>query len=216
MSRRPWYKRYPSDFIASTLHLNLEQKGAFNVVLDLIYDRGGPIPDEPQTIARICGCSTRKWKKLRAELIELGKLEVVDNSFLMNARAGRESENGEKEREKLAESGAKGGLKTQKNQSENNDNNDLTPFEQQAGQRPDTRLPIKDSIKKVSNPSQRPWTAAEKKQAWEWKCMQALHARYPPEKANKIIEDYNSDDPLRKAAGKQEYEKVSATFKRTA
>ena len=29
------------------------------LLIDLIHDRGGPIPDDAQWIARVCGCSTR-------------------------------------------------------------------------------------------------------------------------------------------------------------
>lgn len=35
MAKRPWYKRYPSDFIAGTIGLSLEEKGAYSVCLDL-------------------------------------------------------------------------------------------------------------------------------------------------------------------------------------
>ena len=42
MSARPWYKRYPADFIAGTLQLSLDEKDAYSVVIDLLYDRGAP------------------------------------------------------------------------------------------------------------------------------------------------------------------------------
>lgn len=89
MASRPWYKRYPSNFLAGTVKLTLEQKGAYSVCLDLIYDHGGPIDDDPQWISRACGCSTRKWNQIRAKLIDVGKLTSRDG-LLSNEKAERE------------------------------------------------------------------------------------------------------------------------------
>jgi len=58
---RPWYRRFPDNFIAGTVGLTLEEKGAYSLVLDLMYVRGGPVPDEPRYIAGVCNCSVRKW-----------------------------------------------------------------------------------------------------------------------------------------------------------
>lgn len=76
--RRTWYKRYPSDFIYETDRLSLEEKGAYSMILDCIYDNQGPIEDAPQRIAHLCGCSTRKWKVIRERLIQEGKISVSD------------------------------------------------------------------------------------------------------------------------------------------
>jgi len=124
MNLRPWYKRYPADFIAGTLALTLEQKGAYSIVLDLMYDQGGPIPDDPKWIARVCGCSVRKWKAIRQILINHGKIEA-ENDVLINFRVEKEAENSAKEARKLAENGAKGGLKRAENLTKVNGNSHL-------------------------------------------------------------------------------------------
>ncbi|ACT57624.1 hypothetical protein FXW30_05085 [Candidatus Liberibacter asiaticus] len=36
VNNRPWYKRYPANFISGILELTLEQKGAYSIILDLI------------------------------------------------------------------------------------------------------------------------------------------------------------------------------------
>lgn len=74
---RPWYRRFPDNFIAGTVGLTLEEKGAYSLVLDLMYVRGGPVPDEPRYIAGVCNCSVRKWNAIRQRLIDLEKLVVV-------------------------------------------------------------------------------------------------------------------------------------------
>lgn len=111
MNERPWYRRYPSDFLHGCAGMTLEQKGAYSVVLDLIYDRRGPIPDDARWIAGHCGCSVRMWNKVRAELIEAGKL-TAEAGFISNPRAMREVDIAAVTARKLAENGAKGGNKS--------------------------------------------------------------------------------------------------------
>jgi uncharacterized protein YdaU (DUF1376 family) len=142
MSARPWYKRYPADFIAGTLALTLEQKGAYSMILDLMYDRGGPIPDDPQWIARVCGCSPRKWNSIRKHLIEVGKISA-ENGVLTNFRVEKQAENEAKEARKLAENGAKGGNKNAENTDTFSKNNGLEekgqpiPHKHTRSQKPD-------------------------------------------------------------------------------
>jgi uncharacterized protein YdaU (DUF1376 family) len=121
---RPWYKRFPADFIAGTLALSLEEKGAYSVCLDLIYDRGGPIPDDAQWISRVCGCSVRKWKTIRETLVNAGKL-VASDGTLSNDKARKLLENSAKEARKLSENGAKGAEKTNEKRESLQQNNNL-------------------------------------------------------------------------------------------
>lgn len=121
---RPWYRRFPDNFIAGTAGLTLEEKGAYSLVLDLMYVRGGPIPDEPRYIAGVCNCSVRKWNAIRARLLELGKITIVDG-HLTNSRAEKELENAAKDARELAENGAKGGNKTAENRTTSSKNKSL-------------------------------------------------------------------------------------------
>lgn len=123
---RPWYRRFPDNFIAGTVGLTLEEKGAYSLVLDLMYVRGGPVPDEPRYIAGVCNCSVRKWNAIRQRLLDLGKLYVVDG-YLTNDRAEKEIENSLKDAQERAENGAKGGFKTAENKTNANKFNGLRP-----------------------------------------------------------------------------------------
>lgn len=159
MNERPWYKRYPSDFLHGTAGMSLEVKGAYSVVLDLIYDRRGPIPDDARWIAGHCGCSVRHWNRIRGVLIEAGKL-ASDGAFLTNPRAEREVAAVAETARKLAENGAKGGNKsaeTRRNfaiiRGGFSENNDLAEAPASAGlkharafQRLDTRNPPKSPV----------------------------------------------------------------------
>lgn len=132
MKKRHWYKRYPSDFLMGVLCLSFEEKCAYSICLDLIYDRGGPIPDDAQWLANVCGISTRRWRSLRDSLVKAGKLFVVDG-MLFNERAERELVALDDQTEIDVENGAKGGrkraenaAKTPRKPSENDpDSNDI-------------------------------------------------------------------------------------------
>jgi uncharacterized protein YdaU (DUF1376 family) len=90
MSAFDWHPRYHRDALDGMLMLTLEERGAYNTILDLIYDRGGPIPDDPRWLSGWTGVSLRKWEKLRAALIVKGKIQAYtmpDGDVLTNVRA---------------------------------------------------------------------------------------------------------------------------------
>lgn len=69
--------------------MSLEEKGAYGLVLDLIYMMGQRgLPDDPQYIAGQLGTSVRKWNSLKKSLIEKGKLHA-DNGIISNKRADK-------------------------------------------------------------------------------------------------------------------------------
>lgn len=149
MSGHPWYKRYGADFVHGTLGLTLEEKGAYSLCLDLIYDRGGPIPDDARWLAGVCGVSLRKWTSLRDRLIQTGKL-VASPGHLSNTRAEREIEIAAKTARKHAESGAKGGYKRAENEAASSKNNSLD----EAGLKHRARDQIPEPEKNISLPSE--------------------------------------------------------------
>lgn len=113
MSGRAWYKRYPSDYLHATMPLNLPQKGAYGVALDLMYEHGGPIADDPKWLARVCGCSIQQWRKIRQELIDIGKLTITEDGRLSNGRMMREMLKQRGEGDVLSAAGRRGGTRTQ-------------------------------------------------------------------------------------------------------
>lgn len=135
-----WYKRCGADFIHGTMNLTLEEKGAYSLCLDLIYDRGAPIPDDARWLSGVCGVSMRKWNSLRQSLIDAGKL-TAENGFLTNNRAALEIVSAELQRRNQAETGAKGGRKRAENERTAKENSDLDqgtlkPIEERRGELP--------------------------------------------------------------------------------
>ncbi len=145
MSSAPWYQRYPQDFLMGTMGMPLEVRGAYSLLLDMMYDRGGPIPDDPRYLAGILNISVRKWHGIRAELTKVvqtsdgpkQKIYATDDGHLFNSRAAFEIGKRAKTSRKRAENGAKGGIKSGETRRESNKNNDLT----EAKPKPYARVP---------------------------------------------------------------------------
>lgn len=98
----PYYKRFPRDFLDGTVGMTLEQKGAYGIVIDLIFSRGGKLPDDARYIAGQLGCSVRKWNSIKNYLLEEGKLTIRDD-VISNKRADYLLEETRKYRDKQAE-----------------------------------------------------------------------------------------------------------------
>lgn len=86
MTRLSWYKRYPVDFRDGTRRLSFEERGFYGDVLDLIYETGDDLPDDDEENAWRLRCDVRTYRRLKARLVELGKL-LVDAGRLRNPRA---------------------------------------------------------------------------------------------------------------------------------
>jgi len=85
----PYYPKYPRDFFDGTIGLPFEVKGAYSMLLDLIYMSGGKLYDDSRFIAGHLNCSVRAWNGYRAALITAGKIRV-ENGIISNFRADKE------------------------------------------------------------------------------------------------------------------------------
>lgn len=95
MSEGPWFKFYPSDWLAGTRGMTATEMGVYITIIAMIYDAGGPVRDDEKRLARRCGISVATFRKIRDALIDEGKIEVAE-SGISNARAISEIENREK------------------------------------------------------------------------------------------------------------------------
>ena len=89
MNGLPYYPRYPRDFFDGTNGMSFELKGAYSIILDLIYMSGGKLHDEPRFIAGHMNCSVRAWNGYRAALIDMGKISA-EGGIISNFRADKE------------------------------------------------------------------------------------------------------------------------------
>jgi uncharacterized protein YdaU (DUF1376 family) len=120
-----WHARDHKEALDGVLGLSLEERGAFTTVLDLIYERGGPVPDDARWLAGWMGCSVKKWQPLRARLLDAGKLYVTAEGLLSNRRAEAELARAEELRGKLADNAATARRKLAEKRAGASKNNDL-------------------------------------------------------------------------------------------
>lgn len=78
MGQIKWYKRNPEQALNGMMGLSLDERGAYNTVLDLIYHRDGKLPDDDRFLAGYMSVDVRVWRRIKTRLIGLGKLSVVD------------------------------------------------------------------------------------------------------------------------------------------
>lgn len=124
MSASHWHKRYHSDALTGFMSLTLEERGAYQTLLDMIYDRGGPIVDNDRLLAGYMGVSVRKWLSIKEHLVDKQKILVRDG-VISNERAIFELENRAKTSRKLAENGMKGGRKKNEEKKLSNEINQI-------------------------------------------------------------------------------------------
>lgn len=86
MGKLKWYARDPRAALAGMMELSLEERGAYNTLLDLIYCHDGAIDDELYSVAGWLRVNVRVWSRIRKRLIDTGKLYSKDGK-LHNERA---------------------------------------------------------------------------------------------------------------------------------
>lgn len=92
-SARPWHKRWHGNALNGYRALSLEERGAYTTLLDTMYDQGGPVADHKWNLANILGADPRVVARIRARLIEAGKLVAVSiegSDWLVNDRVQSE------------------------------------------------------------------------------------------------------------------------------
>lgn len=126
-----WYMRNVEDALEGMEVLTLEERGAYNTVLDLIYFKRNRLRDDPALISGHCRCSVRKWNLIRQRLLELGKL-YVDNSggdpILRNPRADIDVETALSSIESAISHGSVGGqISAERRRTSSNNNGVAQP-----------------------------------------------------------------------------------------
>ena len=115
-----WYKRDPKAFLEGAQGMGPELIGAYAVIIDILYARGGDMPRDDRHLSGVLGCSLRKAKALTEALIDLGKLGV-EGEKITNRRASIEIA----ERKKQRETAPKTARKVSENEVTPNENNVL-------------------------------------------------------------------------------------------
>jgi uncharacterized protein YdaU (DUF1376 family) len=95
MGSLKWYKRDPRAALHGMTGMTLEECGAYNKILDLIYCHDGALDDNADYICHVLNCNVRTWRRLKVRLLELGKVYVHAGCF-RNERADNEIVNAQR------------------------------------------------------------------------------------------------------------------------
>lgn len=147
MSKSPWVKWFPGDFLNGVVELEPNELAAYVIVLNLIYDQGGPIKADIERLAKRCRMRPTSFRKAIDELVEAGKL-TLEGGLLSNRRAEKLIET----REKVSEKSAESSNRRWKNQGGNSNKNnapgdaDAMPTQCEGNAMPEARSQKPDRI----------------------------------------------------------------------
>lgn len=82
----PYFKFFTTDFRDGVRGMKPDEIGVYMLALTLIYDAEGSLPDDDAKNAAKAGVDIRTWRRVRARLLDLGKLHL-DDGHLYNRRA---------------------------------------------------------------------------------------------------------------------------------
>jgi uncharacterized protein YdaU (DUF1376 family) len=69
-----WYRRFHFKALEGMRELTLQERGAYNTILDLLYSRDGDLPNDDDLIRRLVGCHMNEWRAVKSKLIRAGKI----------------------------------------------------------------------------------------------------------------------------------------------
>lgn len=120
-----WYKREPVAFLGGVQGLTSRQIAVYSIVLDLIYEHGGSINNDPKWIAGwFSDMGSAAVRSTISELVAIGKLEF-EGDKLTQRRAKNEAKTRQKLRENREKTGQKGGVSSGFSRSIAKENNTL-------------------------------------------------------------------------------------------
>jgi hypothetical protein len=91
MGTLKWYKRDPRAALIGMMGLTLEETGCYCKLLELIYCHDGALADgDIGYICRTLNCDPRTWRRLKARLLNLGKI-YMHAGTIRNERADDET-----------------------------------------------------------------------------------------------------------------------------
>lgn len=70
MSRtRIWYPHYIDDFNRKTGHLTLAERGAYRALIDVYWERQGPLPADERALCRLISAFPDEWEEVRENVL---------------------------------------------------------------------------------------------------------------------------------------------------
>jgi uncharacterized protein YdaU (DUF1376 family) len=70
MAALPYIQLYVADYLADTAHLTTEEHGAYLLLIFNYWQRGKPLPNDDDRLARVCRMDVDRFRKIRPMLAE--------------------------------------------------------------------------------------------------------------------------------------------------
>jgi uncharacterized protein YdaU (DUF1376 family) len=86
-SHDTWMPFYVGDYLRKTMHLTIDQHGAYLMLIMACWCDGGALPDDDEHLAAICRVPVSRWKKLRAAI---ERFFTIDETGWHNSRVTEE------------------------------------------------------------------------------------------------------------------------------
>jgi len=109
MGKIPMQQWYPDAHIADTAGLTLEEQGAYRLLMDHMWIKGGKLKDNDKELARLLRISVKKWQKLKPKLADY---LLFDEGKITQKRLQKDYKRACEISKKNAENGKVGGRKT--------------------------------------------------------------------------------------------------------
>lgn len=89
MAALPYMQLYVADYLADTMHLNVDQHGAYLLLIMNYWQTGKPLPDNDQRLQCVCRTSAEHWQELRPALEEFF---VIKDGYWFHNRLDKDLE----------------------------------------------------------------------------------------------------------------------------
>ena len=116
MSEGPWIRFFPSNWLAGTRGLSASETGIYITLIAMMYERGEPLMDDRQRLARLCGTTPKAFDATLQMLMDMLKIEIVSGG-LWNDKVEAETENRRQKSSQARESADKRWEKRKRNQA---------------------------------------------------------------------------------------------------
>lgn len=79
-----WYKRDPAAALEGMIGLTIEERGAYNTLLDLIYARAPHGSVNDSLVIKALATRPQVWRRLKSQLMAKGKVREVEGKLTAN------------------------------------------------------------------------------------------------------------------------------------
>lgn len=126
---------YADSWLGGVALLTAIERGVYDTIINLIYQTGGPLKDDDNGLAHVCRAGRADYRRAKARLIELDKIQVTDGHIsqakcvkeLGRATERMDAYKNREIRKKRAKNEKKTGKKPQES-VENNEENQRKPL----------------------------------------------------------------------------------------